>query len=391
MKISVNDIKTTPKNMDFNLCVWGTPNQKVSEWISFWGLKTSSSGKFTNIEIGDKNLFDLFDIPDLYEYVDGFSPNLNKNLHLGHLSNLVIAKSFQSLGIGNKYISILGDTLEGVVKQEDALDKFYAYCNRFGYKIDDVFFASNQILKDSSLLVDGEGDYEGTKVFNLGDSQIVGIKSSGSTTYFYQDVALAQNLGKSTLYVTGFEQNGHFSSLKKMFPHINHIGLGLVTIDGKKMSSSEGNVIFADEVFDIIKSKFEGDENLSWNVLCGYILKYDPKSNKNIDLKSIDDVKSSYGLYLSYTLAKLKSAGMIPSVISEFNSNQLKFKFIKSKVELSPHYLFEELINHAVKISQMYTKLFIKDNPDNQKLYQPLLDDLLLGMKSLGMVEIDKV
>jgi hypothetical protein len=391
MKIKISDIKTTPKNMGFNFCVWGDPNQKVSDWISHWGLESEKSGGFTNILIGDQNLYDLFESPKVYEFVDGFSPNLNKHLHLGHLSNLIFAKSIQSLGIGEKYIAILGDTLSGKVDQDDALDKFKSHCESFGYKIDSIHFASGQKLVNTSILEDGVGEYKGTLVFDVNGSKIVGIKSDGSSSYFYQDVTLAQKLDGSTLYITGFEQDNHFKSLKSLFPDIDHIGLGLVMVDGKKMSSSEGNVIMMDDILDQVSSKFDGDKKLAWNVISGHILKYSPESVKNIDLKSIDDVKSSWGLYLSYTLAKMKSAGMLPNDISDFTSNQLKYAFLQAKTEKSPHYLFNSLVDHCKKISQMYTKLYIKDNFDNQKVYQPLLNDLLLGMKKLGMFDIDKV
>ena len=157
------------------------------------------------------------------------------------------------------------------------------------------------------------------------------------------------------------------------------------------MSSSSGNVIMADEVLDIIKSKFNNDDKLTWNVFSGFILKYDPTSTKNINLNSINDVKSSPGLYLSYTLAKMKSAGLSPNNIVSFNSNQLKFKLIKSKINLSPNILFEELIELGKKINQLYVTHHIKDNIENQKVFQPLLDDLLFGMKLLGMFDIDKV
>lgn len=391
MKIKISDIKITPKNMEFNFCVWGDPNQKVSDWISYWGLKTGKSSGFTNILIGDHNLYDLFESPNIYDFIDGFSPNLNKHLHLGHLSNLIFAKSIQSLGIGNKYISILGDTLSGKVDKDDALDKFKSYCESFGYKIDSIHFASSQKLINDSVLEEGIGDYKGTLVFDFGGSKIVGVKSDGSSSYFYQDVALAQKLNGSTLYVTGFEQDNHFKSLKFLFPDVDHIGLGLVMVDGKKMSSSEGNVIMMEDILDQISSKFGGDKKLAWNVISGHILKYSPESVKNIDLKSIDDVKSSFGLYLSYTLAKMKSAGMVPNDISDFSSNQLKYAFLQAKTEKSPHYLFNSLVDHCKTVSQLYTKLYIKDNLENQKVYQPLLDDLLFGMKKLGMFDIDKV
>ena len=275
--------------------------------------------------------------------------------------------------------------------QKDAYEKYINLCKEFNYNIDNIVFASEQKLDDESLLKDGDGAYDGTKIFEVGDEKIVGIKSTGKTTYFYQDVALAQKLNDSTLYLTGFEQDGHFKNLNNLFPNTKHIGLGLVSIDGKKMSSSEGNVLLLQDVLDAVAEKFNGDKELAWNVISGHILKYDPTSLKNINMKQIDDVKASAGLYFSYTLAKLKSAGMIPVEIETFNSNALKFKYIKAKSNLAPNILFEELFELTKHISGLYVKLHIKDNLENQKIYQPLLDDLLLGMKKLGMFNIDKV
>ena len=393
MKLNPNILKVTPKNLGFNFCVFGDPTQEIMDWINHWKLKYEKVSGFTNIFINDKNINEIFDVRDPYEYIDGFSPNLNKHLHLGHLSNLIFAKSLQKLGLGKKFIAILGDTISGSVDKNDALKKYKEYINKFNYSVDDIYFASEQKLNNSSMLEDGTGEYIGTKVFNTGNGYVVGIKSSGHTTYFYQDVALAEKLGKTTLYVTGIEQKNHFNLLSNMYNHIDHVGLGLVTVNGKKMSSSDGNVIFAENVIDMIVEKFNGNEKLAWNVISGYILKYDPSSVKNIDIKSIDNVKTSLGLYLSYTLAKMKSAGMnINSTnIKEFNSNALKFKLIKSKVNLSPNILFEELVNHTKEISKLYVSHTIKDNVKNQKMFQPLVDDLMLGMNLLGMFDIDKV
>ena len=159
--------------------------------------------------------------------------------------------AFQKLDIGNKFIAIFGDTLEGSVQKNDALESYFEYCKYFNYNIDEIFFASEMKLEDDSLLKEGEVTYEGSKIFDLGDEKLVGVKSNGSTSYFYQDVALASKLNTSTLYLTGVEQDNHFKSLKKLFPTTNHVGLGLVQLDGKKMSSSEGNVIY---MIDFINS-----------------------------------------------------------------------------------------------------------------------------------------
>ena len=400
MKLEINKIKVTPKNLKFGFCVYGEPSQEILDWAEHWKLILYKSGPYTNIELNnDTDINEIFETPPVYEYGDFFSPNLNKLLHLGHLSNLIIAKCLQSLGLAKNTIAILGDTLDGNVSKDEALTKYNEYCNQFGYTIDNLFFASEQkieIEEWNNFLINGEGEYEGTKIFDLNthhnqDIKIVGIKSDGSTSYFYQDVALATKLASPTLYITGLEQNPHFSNLKALFPHINHIGLGLVTVDKKKMSSSEGNVFYMEDILNTVKDKFNGDIKLAWNVLAGHILKYDLPSMKDINLAQIDNVKTSHGLYLSYTLARLKSAGMAPNKITSFINDNLKFKLLRTKVLVSPNILFEELIDHCKVINKLYIDNHIKDNIENQKMFQPLLDDLVFGMTTLGMFDVDKV
>lgn len=391
MKININKIKTTPSNFGFNFCVFGNLSDEIKEWCKYWNLQIVDSGSYKNIIINDSLcISDAFESNSIYEYMDGFSPNLNKDLHVGHFSNLIIGNAFQKLGISKKSIAILGDTLEG--KDKGTCLKYYLnICSEFGYKIDDIFYASEMELKDKSILKDGVGSYSGSKVFEIGDEKIVGIKSSGLTTYFYQDVALASNLNNSTLYLTGFEQNGHFSSLKKIFPKINHIGLGLVLLDGKKMSSSEGNVIYMQDFIDNLMKLFNGNIKLVYNIVAGQILKSSPFTNKSIDTKLIGNPKLSLGLYLSYTMAHIKSCGVSTQGNNFYYSKELEFNELKSKINLSPSFLFEALVNHCKKINKLYDTHYIKGNNENIKLFSDLISDLELGMNKLGMFSIEKV
>ena len=392
MKLNINKIKQTPPHLEFGFCQYGELTNEVKEWAAYWNFKTQQSGPFTNIIIPtNQNLFECFEIPSSYEYVDGFSPNLNKELHIGHLSNLVIANAFQKLGVGKKFIAILGDTLDGKVDKETALEKYKSYCNDFDYKVSDIFFASKMKLKNQSLLTNGDDDYSDTQIFKIGHEKIVGIKGNGTTSYFYQDVALAEHLNKSTLYLTGFEQDNHFNSLKKLFPHTNHIGLGLVMLNGQKMSSSLGNVLYLDNFINELLPQFNNNIQLVYNILAGQILKSKPNQIKSIDSKLISNPKQSLGLYLSYTLASVKSCGVGVSKITNYKSQKLQAAHIKSIENLDPSILFGELYNHAKQIMKLKEELYIKGNDENIELFSNLISELEFGMTNLGMFSVNKL
>jgi arginyl-tRNA synthetase len=294
------------------------------------------------------------------------------------------------MGIGSKFISIFGDTLSGTVKKKDALDAFKKLSNYFNYKVDETFMAS-EVVCDENLLKDGSGKYSGTKIFEAGDEKIVGVKSDGTTSCFYQDVALATELNATTLYITGVEQNEHFLSLKKLFPHIEHIGLDLVTAEGKKMGSRYDNVRYASDVIGFLLSEFNNDIQLAYNVFAGQTLKSAPSVTKKINLDTIHNVKASQGLYLSYTMARMKSAGVMADKIEKFNSNELNYHFLNASWNLSPNLFFDAMIEHCKKINNFYEKYQIKDNPENQTMFSNLYEDLLYGAGKLGFFKIDKV
>lgn len=380
-----------PSEHGFGFCVYGEPEDKIIEWARLNGFKLETLEKYTNILVPRNydisNCFEEF-VP--YKFVDGFSPNLNKHLHIGHMSNFVIAKTFQNMGIGENFISILGDTLTGDVPKEDALGMYETYCETFDLDVQTVLFAS-QMKYEGDKLEYGSGDYLGTKIFNSGDEKIVGIKSNGSTSYFYQDMALAEKLNAPTLYLTGHEQDGHFKLLNKFFPHTNHIGLGLVKVQSSKMSSRTGNVIFFSDLIKDCLEVFHNDYNLVYNVLAGFIIKIEPTKDKSINIDMLNNPKNSPGLYLSYTLARLTSAGVRAMKTDKFNSNELQFKYIKALSNLQPNILFNGLIEHCKMINKLYGTHRIEGHPENEVMFSNFKEDLELGMNKLGLFLIDKV
>jgi len=390
-KININEIRTMPSNMGFGFCVYGKPEQKIVDWANSWGFRIEEGTPYTNILVPKNfDISECFEKFSQYKYVDGFSPNLNKHLHVGHMSNFILAKTFQCMDVGENFISILGDTLDGSVESADAFNMYKTYCDTFGLDVSDIFYASD-MKYTGELLKDGEGKYEGTKVFDTGEEKLVGIKSDGSTSYFYQDMALAEFLNSPTLYLTGHEQNGHFGTLKKFHPKTNHIGLGLVKISGAKMASRGDNVIYFSDLIEESLKQFNNDWDLVYNVLAGFILKIEPTKDKKIDMKMLKNPKNSPGLYLSYTLARLTSAGVRAMKTESFNNTELQFKYMKSLLNLQPNILFNGMVEHCKMINKMYGTHKIEGNPENEVMFSNFKEDLELGMKKLGLFLVDKV
>jgi hypothetical protein len=393
MKIDINKIKVVPKSISngFEICVYGTPEKDVKEWIDSNSFEIKTTDKYTNVVIPkDIILSNIFLEANKFDWMDGFSPNLNKKLHIGHFSNLVIGKAFKSLGVCEKTVSIYGDTLHGEVKKEDAILSLQKYQNDFQFFTDKPLMAS-EVKYNGSLLKNGTGDYEGTKIFEVGDYKVVGIKSTGQTSYFYQDVSLAEMLNAPTLYLTGKEQCNHFEMLKKLFPKINHIGLGLVKVSGFKMASRIGNVILIEDFIEQVKETFNGNLQLIYNVFAGFILKSNPDVDKGINLDIISNPKNSAGLYLSYTMARLNSAGCELKTDDIFSSKELEFAYLKAKANLKPNLLFEALVEHCKEINSLYINHIIKDNDSNKSMFENKLSDLIYGCNKLGLFTIDKV
>lgn len=396
MSVDANIFKVIPENLGkgFGFCVYGDVTSEVMDMAGACNFIMEKTEKYTNFFPTEKTDFSKFFEVKKFKYMDGFSPNLNKHLHIGHFSNLVLAKAYQGLGVAENYVSILGDTMDGDVSKEEALNKFHEYCKKFKYKVDKIYFASE--MKYQGELKDGEGEYEGSKIIEAGDNKVVMIKKNGTTSYFYQDVVLATELNAPTLYLTGYEQVNHFGILKKIFPHVNHIGLGLVKLQTKdgvtgKMSTRLGNVVYLEELMDDMKKEFEGNEALCYNIFAGYVLKNNPQSDKIFNMDTMKNPKNSPGFYFSYTMARLKSAGCQMSGQKDFFKQELQYNFLKSKSTLNPIYLFNALIGLCEEINKLYGTHKIAGNDENKKMFGLLLSDLDFGMMKLGMMAVDKV
>lgn len=361
------------------------------------GFDIEHVGNITNLLFTDRVKASIFNYKTSYRYLDGFSPNLDKKLHVGHFMNLVYAKAFQCMNVANHTVAIYGDTGENV---DYANENF----KNFGYEPDLKFYASQIQMANgySWLLTDGTGDYQDCKVFD--EVKQVGIRSNGKTTYFYQDVALGTHLQSNVLYITGSEQSGHFEDLRKVLSSIGgvtHLPLGLIKLEGKKMSSRLGNTVMLDELLDILKEsineKFKEKNNeslsdselemLAYNAFAGRLLRSNPKSEKNIKLEDIIDLKQSDGLYLTYTLIRLKKLNI--GVVSNSDDLRLAFSLYSSVTNLNPSLLSSELFRYCQQINKDYSMIKSVYNPI---LYAKYLYNLEKYMDKLGLfTEITRI
>lgn len=355
------------------ICTYGEVEYELE------GFTKEYENGYTNFLFTEQTVLNDF-IP--FRYLDGFSPNLNKHLHLGHFSNLVIAKTFQKLGIAHETIAIYGDALEG----NDYKNKHYM---NFDYDIHIEYFASTiSYYSNTHKLKKGDGDYENTMIINFDGNKYVMIKSDKKTTYLYQDLALIETLNAKTLYLTGEEQKHHFEILRKYSDNVNHLPLGLVTINGEKMSSRVGNVFYMSDVIEMFRALLNVyDLKLVYNCFAGYILNTNPSKSKTINTELLTNLKSNYGLYISYTTARLYN------MTTKLNDELLvtlstRFIYLKSKHLLNPSLLFKWLISLCEQVNSNYKTL---NSKDGFNFYSQLYSDILFCINKLGLYVIEKV
>ncbi|VEU81066.1 arginine--tRNA ligase [Haploplasma axanthum] len=187
-------------------------------------------------------------------------------------------------------------------------------------------------LKEKNLLVEDAGaTIVNLEAFNLPPALIK--KSDGATLYMTRDLAAILYRAKTynftkVLYVVGNEQKLHFEQLKavsKLMGYnfdIEHIGFGLVLVDGKKMSTRGGKFKRLEEVIEqaVLDAKAaitEKNPNLANKdkvaeaVGIGAIVFNDLKNDRNLNVDfNLDNMlkfEGQTGPYLQYSGVRIAS------------------------------------------------------------------------------------
>jgi len=332
--------------------------------------------------------------PPSLTILEGFAPNLNKKLHIGHLKNLAIANALARILHPCKPVAMLGASL-GILP--GALEELQEWFNFVGYQ--------PSVLLDSQLphgvvpTSAGTGKFAGCLIYEGPLGPVVVVKASGQPTYAYHDLAYAQ-IVKPDLYITGSEQKEHFAALGLAD---KHLPMGLVLgADGKKMSSSTGEAPLATEAFALVLAKLDATpepKKLAWNILAYTFLLSSVSSNTKFDPVQMTNAQAP-GMYVTYTLARTYSALAKANVV--FDNDKPPPQLTDCDVELlgkaayaeyyeqkavqanDPAPLATYLLTLAKHIAKVYAKQSIKAGSAG---YQFAVSQAFCALKN-GMVKL---
>ncbi|KRM56571.1 arginine--tRNA ligase [Lacticaseibacillus sharpeae] len=170
-------------------------------------------------------------------------------------------------------------------------------------------------------------------------------KSDGATLYMTRDLAAAFYRHdhydfKQSLYVVGMEQTEHFKQLKAVIKEmgydwaddIHHIPFGLITANGKKLSTRKGNVILLEKVLgeavDLAKEQIaekhpdlKNADEVAEAVGVGAVVFHDLKNERidqfDFNLEEVVRFEGETGPYVQYTNARANS--ILAKATAEFD------------------------------------------------------------------------
>ena len=294
------------------------------------------------------------------------------------------------------------------------------------------------MLEDANLLkVDNGATIVDLEKYDLPPALIK--KSDGATLYMTRDLAAA-NYRKNTydfakcIYVVGMEQSNHFKQLKAVLKELNlpwsenivHIPFGLITLNGKKLSTRKGKIILLEGVLkeatelalkqiEAKNPSLKNKEAVAHAVGVGAVIFHDLKNDRtnNFDfaLEEVVQFEGETGPYVQYTHARamsiLRKANHAVDTKEAFSLTDddawevLKLienypnvvRFAEEKCE--PSAIAKFVINLAQAFNKYYahTKVLVEDEVFNSRiaLVQTTASILKQGLALLGVAAPDEM
>ena len=316
--------------------------------------------------------------------VDAFSPNLNKELHIGHARGFINSIFLQQC-CGFHLVSLLGKSLGELPGAEKNFDELN---NKFGLIVT-KYFDTHLPLAKLELK-----EKEGAEYLN----NVVMIRSNGKPTYAYYEMLFNEHV-KPDLIFTGVEQSDHFASLG--LDH-KHIPLGLIVSEKGKRSSRTGEAIKLTDFINEIASNFPDNpdkEKIAWNIVIGKVNSCNISQNIKYNLDQWLDLKNSKGLYITYTMCRIKKLLSNCEVLVKTLPNETKFRLFspftlardRAIQNLQPNELLDSVFQICKMANNLYEKEKVVGNEELETLFHHYYRIISLGSLFLGIRKVEMI
>ncbi|AXY26389.1 arginine--tRNA ligase [Suicoccus acidiformans] len=223
-------------------------------------------------------------------------------------------------------------------------------------------------------------------------------KSDGATLYVTRDLAAAfyrkntYDFAKN-VYVVGNEQRVHFQQLKAVLSKMGyawsedivHVPFGLITKDGRKLSTRKGDIVLLEDVlkeaidlaYEQIEAKnpdLEMKDQVAHDVGVGAVIFHDLKTDRmnsfDFNLQEIVEFEGETGPYVQYTYARAKSilrkVGSDAKLTQAFNLDDDYSWDIVKKLGAYPQIIAHSMeryepsviAKYAVQLAQAFNKYY---------------------------------
>lgn len=273
------------------------------------------------------------------------------------------------------------------------------------------------------------------------DQVMVFMKSDWSTLYAPRDLALlkyrTQILQADRLvYVVWSEQSVYFEHLISLGEYLwwikkgsmIHLSYWLYLQNGKKMSSRSGGALWAyqliDDIAEVILQQSEGriDKQIAQKLAVSALIINDTKGDitkdVNLDIPSMTKVTGDTGVYIQYTIVRMKSLltklnetlsistqysffSEDSSLYADLNLDQLLFlisllplKIFQSIEYMRPHVLTQYLLELAGVFNKRYNdtpKLLEKTEEERQLIVHVLSAYSIVYTKTMNLLHLPEV
>lgn len=258
-------------------------------------------------------------------------------------------------------------------------------------------------------------------------------KSDGATLYLTRDLATAYYRKRTfdfvqSLYVVGSEQSDHFKQLKAVLKEMgndwsddmHHIPFGLITLNGKKLSTRKGKIVLlekvlheaieiADEQIAAKNPNLENRQEVAQQVGVGAVVFHDLKSDRlnsfDFNLDEVVQFEGETGPYVQYTYARLNTViakyGKEVSDTVDFNLDDensweiIKLLqnypevIVKAATEYEPSVIAKYAITLAQQANKYYAKVRILEENDQLETRIQLVKAVTIVLKdALSLLNI---